>query len=211
MEKNLNYYMSLNYPVTVETFFEDGEEYFSVEIPDLPGCGSYGSTIQEAFERLEEAKELWLEESLKRGLDIAEPVLEEDFSGKFLLRIPSRLHMKIAKNAKLNSVSLNQYVKSLLEQSEISDRVQSYLEKNLKKLISIIESQSNNIARLEKRIESLEGAFSSQYSAPIMYQTGWITDSSITALGEIVSDRVVNLVSTNPSKEDYCSNFWSDK
>ena len=210
MEKNLKYFMSLNYPVTVENYVEDGESYYSVEIPDLSGCGSYGATIEEAFERLEESKELWLEESLKRGLDISEPVLEEDFSGKFLLRIPSRLHMKITKNAKANNVSLNQYVKSLLEQSEISDRVHSYLEKNIKKLISIIESQSNNIARLEKRMESLENVISSQYASQVMHETGWATDSSTIAVGEIIHDNIVKSASTDPSK-DFCTTLWSNK
>lgn len=210
MEKNLNYFMSLNYPVAVEKYIEDGETYYSVEIPDLPGCGSYGASLEEAFERLEDSKELWLEESLKRGLDISEPASEDDFSGKFLLRIPSRLHMKIAKNAKIDNVSLNQYVKSLLEHSEISHRVHKHLERHSKKLISIIESQSNNIARLEKRIESLENVVSSQYSKPFVYQTDWATDSPSSEFRDIDPGYGVSLISTDPSK-DLCTQIWSNK
>lgn len=142
MEKKLSYYMALNYPITVEKYIEDdGQENFAVEIPDLPGCGSHGATLEEALKRLDESKKLWIEASLKRGLDIAEPVDEDNFSGKFLLRIPARLHMNLAKIAKSKKVSLNQYVKSLLEQSDIVESLYKHIQKNDQKFFGIIETQ----------------------------------------------------------------------
>ena len=204
MEKDLKYYMGLNYPVTVENYTEDGETYFSVEIPDLPGCGSYGATLEEAFERLEGAKELWLEESLNRGLDISEPISEEAFSGKFLLRIPSRLHMKLTKNSKSNNISLNQYVKSLLEQSEIADRIHKYLHKNDKKFISILESQSKIIARLEKRIESLEGVFSARYFSQIQHPTEYVSDSPLTGIRGNTREHMA----IKPASTDLSKDYW---
>lgn len=85
MEKNLSYYMALNYPITVRKYIENnGKEYFAVEIPDLPGCGTHGATLlEEALKRLDESKKLWIEASLKRDLDIAEPVDKDNFSGNF--------------------------------------------------------------------------------------------------------------------------------
>lgn len=115
MRKNLKYYLSLNYPISVETYTENGETGYALEIPDLPGCGASGKTVDEAMKNLEDAKELWISASLKRKLPIPEPVSEDDFSGKFLLRIPTKLHMALAKQAKKTGVSLNQYVKSVLE------------------------------------------------------------------------------------------------
>ena len=48
MKKDLDYYIGLNYPISVEKYIEDdGNEYFSLEIPDLPGCGSSGATLDE--------------------------------------------------------------------------------------------------------------------------------------------------------------------
>jgi predicted RNase H-like HicB family nuclease len=204
MEKNLKFFMGLNYPVTVEKYTDDDEIYYSLEIPDLPGCGSYGATLEEAFERLEESKELWLSESLKRGLDISEPVSEDDFSGKFLIRIPSRLHMKISKNAKARNLSLNQHIKSLLEQSEISDRINSYLERNIK---IIIESQNKNIARLEKKLESLEKFISSQYSSLIRYQTEYVNDSPTTALPEVPAGYTGSSTGLMTLTKDFCCQY----
>jgi len=115
VRKNLDYYLNLNYPITITKDEDEGEVYFEAEIPDLPGCGSYGKTIEEALNNLEEAKKLWLEVSLERGLPIPEPIREEKYSGKFLLRIPPKLHMKLALNAKKEGLSLNQYVNKILE------------------------------------------------------------------------------------------------
>lgn len=115
MKKDLSYYMHLNYPITVETYTEDEEVHYSLEIPDLPGCGVEAKTLAEAMEKLQDAKGLWISASLKRKLPIPEPVSEDDFSGKFLLRIPTKLHMALAKQAKREKLSLNQYVKTILE------------------------------------------------------------------------------------------------
>jgi len=115
MKKSLKYYLNLNYPISVETYTENEETGYALEIPDLPGCGADGKTLNEAMKSLQEAKELWISASLKRNLSIPEPVSEKDFSGKFLLRIPVKLHMALAKQAKRESQSLNQYVRSILE------------------------------------------------------------------------------------------------
>ena len=103
--------MDLDYPITVETCTEDEEVHYSLEIPDLPGCGAEANNLDEALKKLQDAKELWIIASLKRGLSIPEPVSEDDFSGKFLLRIPTKLHMALAKQAKGEGFRLNQYVK----------------------------------------------------------------------------------------------------
>ncbi len=156
MKKDLKYYLSLKYPHTVEEYEEDGKAYISLEIPELPGCGAWGETYGEALVRLNESKELWIEESLKRGLSVPEPVSEEDFSGKFLLRIPVLLHMGLAKQAKANKLSLNQYTKSILEKVSLLEEIKSYFQKRDKTLLQAINSQSEKIEKLESRIKSME-------------------------------------------------------
>jgi antitoxin HicB len=115
MKKDLSYYLSLNYPVTIIKDREDDKIYFEAEIPDLPGCGAHGESVEEALKRLDEAKKLWIEISLERGLAVLEPTSEDEFSGKFLLRIPARLHMQLSKLAQNEGVSLNQYIRNSLE------------------------------------------------------------------------------------------------
>jgi antitoxin HicB len=115
--KDLDYFMGLKYLYTVEEIEEDGRKIFSLSFTDLPGCGAEGATIEEARARLEEAKEAWIKTALDAGLSIPEPVIEDEFSGKFLLRITPKLHMKISKQAAREGVSLNQFIRLILERN----------------------------------------------------------------------------------------------
>jgi len=117
MKKDLSYYLSLDYPIMINKEIDDGKTYFVAEIPDLPGCGAHGETIDAAMKSLDEARRLWIEVSYEKGLDIPEPASEDEFSGKFLLRVPPRLHMELSKNAEKENMSLNQYIRNTLERN----------------------------------------------------------------------------------------------
>lgn len=113
-EKNLAYYMRL--PYRVEVYPEpDGTGYTAV-IPDLPGCMTCADTLDELWDMIEEAKEGWLELSLEDGDYIPEPapVEVEEYSGKFVVRLPTSLHHQLAKRAEQEKTSLNQLVVMLL-------------------------------------------------------------------------------------------------
>jgi len=62
------------------TLNEDGRGY-TVEVPDLPGCISWGETIEEARDMIKDAIEGWLVTALQFGDPI--PTIE----GKTLLKI----------------------------------------------------------------------------------------------------------------------------
>jgi antitoxin HicB len=147
MTKNLNYYLELKYPLIISEGIENGEPYFEAEIPELSGCGSFGETIEQALERLREAKELWIKARLKRGLPIPEPISEEDFSGKFLLRITPALHRKLAADAKNENLSLNQYIRKVLEErislNAVLDRL-NYLEQRMVGIYRPVEAIQAN-------------------------------------------------------------------
>ena len=177
MKKGLKHYLGLNYPITVETFEEDGKVGYSLEIPDLPGCGADGNTLNKALSRLQDAKELWIRESLKSGLSVPEPVSEDDFSGKFLLRMPIKLHMQLSKKAKSKKLSLNQHVKSLLEKADLLDTLQTYIQKMNEGLMKKLESQNDKIERLEIRIKSLEDEFCRIYP-PSAVSSFYVNDSA---------------------------------
>lgn len=143
MKQDLEYYLGLKYPVLLTEGEDNGEPYVEAEIPELPGCGSYGKNRREALDRLEEAKKGWIEARLKRGLSIPEPVSEEDFSGRFLLRITPDMHRKLVAGAKRKNLSLNQYVRKALEDSV---SLESILEK-----LNGLEQKLND---LDKAIEN---------------------------------------------------------
>jgi antitoxin HicB len=116
--KPLNYYLSLDYPVTV---YPDREGGFVAEIKELPGCLTQGETIEEVMKNINEARELWIETVYESGKrDIPLPVTEQEYSGKFVLRLPKSLHRRLAEQAEREGVSLNQYAVSLL--SEVAGR-----------------------------------------------------------------------------------------
>ena len=127
MKKDLKYYMELRYPITITKEVEDGEVYYAAELPDLPGCGAQGKTVEEALARLEEAKELWIETSIEKAMEIPEPASGEEFSGKILLRIPPRLHMKLTLKARKEEASLNQFIRKTLEQCLTLEVIQEEL------------------------------------------------------------------------------------
>lgn len=107
----IDYYLQLNYKTSI---YRDEDGDFVAEVDDLPGCTTHGSTPGEAFQNVEEAKRVWLESRLQAGLEIPEPRGVEQYSGKFLVRVPRSLHKRLVEQSSAEGVSLNQYVVSLL-------------------------------------------------------------------------------------------------
>ena len=77
---------------------------------------SQGETLEEAYEMIAEAKELWLEVAHEYGDPIPLPHTMATYSGKTMLRMPKYLHQRLAENAKKEGVSLNQYLVCLLSE-----------------------------------------------------------------------------------------------
>jgi predicted HicB family RNase H-like nuclease len=115
MNKALDYYLALDYPVEIKKIDEDLGGGYSASIPCL-GSHAFvgdGDTPQEAYENLMAAKAEIFEDYLENGIQIPEPPdvsPYEDFSGKLVLRMPRELHAKLAMEAKANDSSLNQFI-----------------------------------------------------------------------------------------------------
>ncbi len=71
--KDLEYYLNLSYPVRLSHQYDDDDEYWLAEIPQLPGCMSDGPTPGEALKNLENAKRLWIETHMEDGYEPPEP------------------------------------------------------------------------------------------------------------------------------------------
>jgi predicted RNase H-like HicB family nuclease len=109
--RDLNFYLSLHYPITIHT---DPDGGYVAEIEELPGCMTQAETLDEAFRAIEDARQVWLKGTYEMGQDIPLPRDMEEHSGKFMVRIPRSLHRNLVRAAKCEGVSLNQYVTSLL-------------------------------------------------------------------------------------------------
>ena len=107
--KNVEDYMNLPYNYIVQPVTDESGSYFYARVLELDGCQSTGETFEEAYENLREAMKGWIETKLEGGFDVPLPVGYDDFSGKFVVRIPKSLHYRLTIEAEQEGVSLNQY------------------------------------------------------------------------------------------------------
>lgn len=107
--KKVKDYMKLPYNYIIQPIEDESGAYYYAKVLEFDGCQSSGETFEEAYNNLKEAMQGWIETKLEAGLEIPIPVGYEDFSGKFMIRIPKSLHYKLTIEAKQEGVSLNQY------------------------------------------------------------------------------------------------------
>ncbi len=111
MEKTVEYYLGL--PYTLRLIPETGGGWF-VEVAELPGCMSEGNDPGDAIAMIRDAMRCWLEVALEDGLPIPEPRELEQYSGKFVVRVPRWLHRELVRTTDQEGVSLNQFVSTAL-------------------------------------------------------------------------------------------------
>ena len=84
MEKNVKYYMSLNYTYIIQPFNDEDGFYYTGKVLELDGCMTDGETKEEVINNLRKAMEGWIETKLVNGFKVPEPVQIKNFSGKFM-------------------------------------------------------------------------------------------------------------------------------
>ena len=109
MKKDIKHYMSLPYNYIIQPITDESGSYYYGRVLELDGCHSTAETFNEAYKNLLEAMEGWLEVKLEFKDPIPEPVVDEGYSGKFVVRLPKSLHRKLAIEAEKEGISLNQY------------------------------------------------------------------------------------------------------
>ena len=107
--KSVKEYMKLPYNYIIQPVNDESGFYYYAHVLELDGCQSTGETFEEAYENLREVMEGWIEAKLEGGFEVPLPVGYDDFSGKFVVRIPKSLHYKLSVEDKQEGVSLNQY------------------------------------------------------------------------------------------------------
>lgn len=107
--KKVKDYLKLPYNYIIQPITDESGTYFYAHILELDGCQSTGETYEEAFENLKDAMQGWIETKIEGGFEVPLPIRHEEFSGKFIIRIPKTLHYRLSVEAKEEGVSLNQY------------------------------------------------------------------------------------------------------
>jgi antitoxin HicB len=128
MKKEQSYRMRV-YPIETN----NNTTEWAAEFPDLPGCVGAGDTAEEAVAMAMDAKKAWIETAIKERREIPKPknIYEDDFSGKFTLRLPKTLHKELTLQAEEEGVSLNQYILYLITKGlNKEDKIVKYELKN---------------------------------------------------------------------------------
>lgn len=109
-KRNVEYY--LNLPYTIQVYRDSNEENpgWVASVAELSGCITQADTFEELGEMINDAMCTWIEAALEDGVEIPEPRLEEDYSGKFVVRVPNSLHRNLVITSEREGVSLNSYI-----------------------------------------------------------------------------------------------------
>jgi antitoxin HicB len=115
--KNVDEYLKL--PYTIEAIYDEGEGFagWFARVAELPGCMTQASSFKELGEMIHDAMRAWIEVSLEDGVEIPLPRQREEYSGKFVVRVPKSLHRQLVEEAERQGVSLNAYVNVALAKS----------------------------------------------------------------------------------------------
>ncbi len=109
-KKSVDYYTNLPYNFLIRSISDESGNYYYGQVLELDGCQSHGDSFEEASRNLREAMKGWLSVKLEHGDHIPEPVNDDNYSGKFIVRVPKSLHRRLAIEAQKEGISLNQYL-----------------------------------------------------------------------------------------------------
>lgn len=131
------------YPFDVSA---DPDGGYVIVFPDLPGCMTQVEHSEEIGPMADEIRRLWIETEAGRGNEIPPPSVPEEYSGRFLLRIPRSLHRALAESAKREGVSLNQYAAMRLARGDAQAGIERRLD-GLAERLGGLGDETDTLAR----------------------------------------------------------------
>jgi antitoxin HicB len=117
-EKPVEYYLDL--PYTIEFVHDKSDPdrpVWFASVRELKGCMTEADDFDEAARQIRDAMHVWIMDAVESGDPVPEPRGEEEFSGKFSVRLPKSLHRDLVYQAEREGVSLNQYITSVLSRA----------------------------------------------------------------------------------------------
>lgn len=58
----------------INIFYNEEDEGYIADIPDLQGCSAFGNTPEEALKELQLARVAWIEASIAEGIPVPAPL-----------------------------------------------------------------------------------------------------------------------------------------
>lgn len=175
MSKNdLNYYMSLDYPIIVEKQ-KEGEESWYIAYTSAFGkyaCYGQGDTATEAIERFYQEKDIFIAFLFNEGENIPEPSpVSDKFSGVFNIRTSPVIHAKMVEQAKEMGISLNLYLNQILSAAVEQRKNDHQIINKLSQLCSQLEKHHFEVTKQLNYQKNKVGAsrtWSADYQEPYL-------------------------------------------
>jgi antitoxin HicB len=102
--------MATRFPYRIVVCWSDEDSSYIAEVPELPGCMADGPSPEAAIKEVKKAVRLWIEVAKKEKREIPRPIDQRRYSGKFVVRVPPKLHRELDFEAKSQKVSLNRLI-----------------------------------------------------------------------------------------------------
>lgn len=74
MEKDLNYYLSLNWTYTVKKDFDGNQPFYIIRVNELPGVCTDATNLDEGMRNIKDAIASAVQLYLEQGAEVAEPI-----------------------------------------------------------------------------------------------------------------------------------------
>jgi antitoxin HicB len=97
--KNLAYYINLPYTIEITQDHSEDNPGWVARVKELPGCITQADSFDELEAMIKDAICSWIEVALEDGIPIPEPRLEDEYSGKFVVRLPKSLHRDLVERS----------------------------------------------------------------------------------------------------------------
>lgn len=93
---------------SIKIFFDKRDSEYCAYLEEVPEVSAYGTTVEKAIKELQTVYKEWLKICRENKYPVPKPLNLNDYSGKFVVRIPKSLHKRLTELAKKENVSLNQ-------------------------------------------------------------------------------------------------------
>lgn len=119
----MSYYKSVDdypeFPYTIEIVRDSAESWHGwfAKVVELPGCMTQSESFDELDEMIADAMRAWIESAIDAGAPVPEPRYPDEYSGKFVVRVPKSLHRELSEAADRDGVSLNMHIVAMLAKS----------------------------------------------------------------------------------------------
>ena len=102
---------------SMQLFWSEADNEYVALVPEFPHLSALAATPDDAAREAQVAAEAFLEDVAETGEEPPPPQVLESFSGQIRLRMPKSLHRRLTGCARMEGVSLNTLIVTLLAES----------------------------------------------------------------------------------------------